>query len=135
MYKFKVNKYFLENGLLYYCEISVGEIQDKEYGEFFGGEKILDRIHLKLNQAIDDKSNKKDWAWIEIEYDELRWYDYWLEHYQLGDFEDIHQAILEYPDELAYNGCDYFAESKKTCRKLRKAFNDKIKSTDLLDVI
>ena len=77
MYKFKVNKYFLENGLLYYCEISVGEIQDdKEYGEFFGGEKILDRIHLKLNQAIDDKSNKKDWAWIEIEYDELRWYDY-----------------------------------------------------------
>ena len=129
MSKFKVDKYFLESGLLYYCDISLGEIQDdKEYGESFGGEKILNRINLKLNQAIDDKSNKKDWAWIEIEYDELGWYDYWLEHYQLGEFKYIHQDILEDPNEIAYNGCDYFAESKKTCRKLRQAFNDKIQN-------
>ena len=68
MSKLKVNKYFLQSGLLYYSDISLGEIQDdKEYGESFGGEKILNRINLKLNQAIDDKSNKKDWAWVEIE--------------------------------------------------------------------
>ena len=69
MSKLKVNKYFLQSGLLYYSDISLGEIQDdKEYGESFGGEKILNRINLKLNQAIDDKSNKKDWAWVEIEW-------------------------------------------------------------------
>ena len=131
MSKFKVDKYFLERGMLHWAEIGYGEIEDNpEYGEEFGGMKILDSIGTKLHKAIVDKSNKKNWAWIEIEYDELGWYDYWLEHYQLGDFENYHREILEDPSELEYYGCDYFAESVKTCRKLRKVFNDKIQNAE-----
>jgi len=52
------------------------------------------------------------------------------EHYQLGDFKYHHYDILENPSELTYYGCDYFAESKKTCRKLRKAFSDKIQNAE-----
>jgi len=129
MSKFKVDRYFLEQGMLHWAEIGIGEIEDdKEYGKDFGGEKILNYITEKLDKAILDKSNKKDWAWIEIEYHELGWYDYWLEHYQMMNFENEHREILDDPSELEYYGCDYFAESKKLCRKLRHAFNDKIQN-------
>ena len=129
MSKFKVDKYFLERGMLHWAEIGYGEIDDNpEYGEEFGGMKILDSIGTKLHKAIVDKSNKKDWAWIEIEHDELGWYDYWLEHYQMMTFENEHREILDDPSELDYYGCDYFAESVKTSRKLRKVFNDKIQN-------
>ena len=136
MSKFKVGKYFLERGMLHWAEIGWCEIEDNaEYGKDFGGKKILDSIGAKLHQAIVDKSNKKDWAWIEIEYEELGWYDYWLEHYQMS-FENEHQAILDDPNELEYFGCDYFAESKNLSRKLRKAFNTQIQSNkDFYSVI
>jgi len=131
MSKLKVNKYFLEQGLLYYCHISINETEeDEDYAKEFGGKEILDMIEMKLDKAVYDELNKKDWAWVEIEYDELTWYDYWLEHYQLGDFKYHHYDILENPNELEYYGCDYYAESKKTCRKLRKVFNDKIQNAE-----
>ena len=128
MSKFKVGKYFLERGMLHWAEIGYGEIDDNpEYGEEFGGMKILDSIATKLHKAIVDKSNKKNWAWIEIEYDELGWYDYWLEHYLIS-FENEHREILDDPSELDYYGCDYFAESKNLSRKLRKAFDTQIQN-------
>ena len=128
MSKLKVDKYFLERGILHYAEIGYCEIEDdKEYGKDFGGEKILNRIGAKLHKAIVDKSNKKNWAWIEIEYDELGWYDYWLEHYLIS-FENEHREILDDPSELDYYGCDYFAESKNLSRKLRKAFDTQIQN-------
>ena len=128
MSKFKVGKYFLERGMLHWAEIGYCEIDDNpEYGEEFGGMKILDSIGTKLHKAIVDKSNKKNWAWIEIEYDELGWYDYWLEHYLIS-FENEHREILDDPSELDYYGCDYFAESKNLSRKLRKAFDTQIQN-------